>query len=78
MNVEGNSIKSEVSYLNGELVSYGTKGSVRLDVAVYDKAGTLVHVFDVKTGNATLKNSQIEKIHQHTRTKVPVTEIKIE
>lgn len=77
MTVEGFTVRTEVSYLNGKIVPYGTKGSARLDAAVYDKTGNLVHVFDIKTGKATLSPAQIQKIQTQTRTKVSVTAIKV-
>ena len=76
MESNGYTIKTEVSYLNGRIVPYGTKGSARIDAGVYDKSGNLVHVFDLKTGNAKLTAEQIKHIQTQTRTKVQVTVIR--
>lgn len=62
--MSGGSLSTEVSYLNGDVVPYGTRGSVRLDVV----EGSLLApaaVYDFKTGGATLTPSRIEQIRAH-------------
>ena len=58
-NLNNPNLQAEVSYLNGEIVTYGTKGSTRFDVVLYDASGTPIAAWDFKTGSATLSNSRI-------------------
>ena len=75
--LKNKNLKTEVSYKNGKVVKYGTKGSVRLDVVEYDKKGRIVSVYDLKTGNAKLSQKQIKNIQKHLpRKDVIITEIK--
>ena len=70
----GNSdLNSEISYLNGNVVPYGTSGSVRLDV-VEGPLNAPTAVFDLKTGSATLTQSRIQQIQSQIPggTSVPV------
>jgi RHS repeat-associated protein len=55
-------VKTEVSYLNGVPVPWGTPGSVRLDAVQYGTAGDLLAVFDLKTGGAVLSPSRANSI----------------
>jgi len=55
---------SEVSYLNGRVVPYGTRGGVRLDVVV-GSPGAPIAVYDLKTGSATLTAARIAQIRSH-------------
>jgi hypothetical protein len=52
---------SEVSYLNGDVVAYGTRGSVRLD-AVVGSPGAPSAIYDLKTGSAALTPGRIAQI----------------
>lgn len=54
----------EVSYLNGRVVPYGTKGAVRLDVVEGDRLAPKA-IFDLKTGGAKLTTARITQIRQH-------------
>jgi len=76
MKIGDNVIKTEVSYLNGQVVSYGTKGSARIDAGLFDKNGKLLQVFDLKTGGAKLTSKQVQHIQTQTRSQVTVTEIR--
>ena len=69
-------IRTEVSYLNGKVVAYGTKGSARIDAGLYNSKGELIQVFDLKTGGAKLTSEQVKHIQTQTRTQVTVTEIR--
>ena len=69
-------IKTELSYLDGKIVKYGTKGSARIDAGLFDSKGRLVAVFDLKTGGAKLTAKQVAHIQKQTRTNVQVIEIK--
>jgi hypothetical protein len=60
LNQQGFDIFPEVSFLNGEVVPYGTKGSVRAD-AVVGKPDAPTTIYDLKTGGAKLTNSQVGK-----------------
>ena len=75
LSVDGYTIRTEVSYLNGKIVPYGTKGSARIDAALYDSHGQLVHAYDLKTGGASLSTNQIRHIQTQTRSKINVTKI---
>jgi hypothetical protein len=55
---------SEVSSLQGRVVPYGTRGSVRLD-AVVGSPGAPTAIFDLKTGAATLSSTRIAQIRSH-------------
>lgn len=70
-------VHTEVSYLNGQVVPYGTKGSVRLDV-VNGPVNAPAAVYDLKTGSATLTPARIRQIQSHIPggSSVPVTEIR--
>jgi len=57
-------LKTEVSYLNGRVVDYGTPGSVRLDV-VEGPVTAPTAVYDLKTGSATLTPERIAEILRH-------------
>jgi len=54
-------LQAEVTYKNGQLVPYGTKGGVRLDVVEYNVDGTIKAVYDLKTGKAGLTTSRIQE-----------------
>jgi hypothetical protein len=72
-------IRTEVSYLNGKEVDYGTPGSVRLDVVEYNANGNITGVYDLKTGSATLTPARIEQIQSNLPGAgggVPVTEVR--
>jgi hypothetical protein len=55
---------TEVSYLDGNEVPYGTQGSVRLDV-VEGPTDAPTAVYDLKTGSAVLTPSRIAEILSH-------------
>jgi len=69
-------IQPEVTYKNGQIVPYGTKGGVRLDVVEYNSNGTIKAVYDLKTGKAGLTNSRIQQIQNHLPNNAPVYEIR--
>lgn len=51
-------VSTEVSYVKGAQRPYGTAGSSRADV-VLSRNGAVSHVFDLKTGSATLSTKQV-------------------
>lgn len=65
-----------MSYLNGEIVKHGTKGSARIDAGLYNSKGELIQVFDLKTGGAKLTSKQVQHIQTQTRIQVTVSEIR--
>ena len=54
-------LATEKTYLNGRVVSYGTKGGVRVDVIETLPDG-IINVYDLKTGSATLTPDRITQI----------------
>jgi RHS repeat-associated protein len=57
-------LSTEISYLNGEVVKWGTPGSVRLDV-VEGPVTQPTAVYDLKTGSAQLTAARIQQIQSH-------------
>jgi RHS repeat-associated protein len=60
-------LRAEVSYMRdaqGRLreVRYGTKDADRLDAVEYTDSGAINRVYDLKTGNGTLRSSRVDKI----------------
>ncbi len=51
-------ISTEVSYLNGQVVEYGTSGSVRAD-AVEGNQNAPTAIYDLKTGDQGLTASEV-------------------
>jgi hypothetical protein len=78
VNLGDSNIASEVSYLNGDPVPYGTPGSVRLDV-VEGPPDAPTAVYDLKTGRATLSPRRTAQIQKHipNGTDVPVVRITV-
>jgi len=52
-------VATEVSYKSGQIVKYGTPGSTRADAVLMNNNGTVRQIFDLKTGNATLGQRQM-------------------
>ncbi|ONI90753.1 sugar-binding protein [Saccharothrix sp. ALI-22-I] len=70
-------LHAEVSYLNGRVVPYGTRGSVRMDAVVGTQAAPTA-IFDLKTGSAALTPSRIAQIRSHLPSgyqNIPIREI---
>ena len=71
-------LSTEVSYLNGRVVPYGTRGSVRLDV-VEGPLNAPTAIYDFKMGSAALSPARINQIRGHFPgggSNVPVLEIR--
>jgi hypothetical protein len=70
-------LKTEVSYFNGQQVSRGTPGSVRVDV-VEGPVNAPTAIFDLKTGGAKLTAARIQQIQKNIPggNSVPVIMIK--
>ncbi|MGA2280262.1 MAG: toxin TcdB middle/N-terminal domain-containing protein [Verrucomicrobiota bacterium] len=69
-------VQSEVSFLNGKIVNYGTPGSVRLDVVHFAPNNQVLSAFDLKTGSATLTPQRILQIQQQVGSPIPVNLLK--
>jgi len=68
---------TERSYLNGDPVTRGTPGSVRLDV-IEGPLQSPTAVYDLKTGSATLTPSRVEQIQSNlpNGNNVPVYQVR--
>ncbi len=69
---------TEVSYLNGQVVPYGTRGAVRLDVVVGSPSAPTA-IWDLKTGSAALTQARIAQIQSHLPPafqNIPVLEVR--
>ena len=71
-----NSLATEISYKNGEIVPYGTKGSIRFDVLQYNPQGVPIAAWDFKTGSATLTATRIEQMQTKSGLYIPIYVIK--
>ena len=61
------SLKTEVSYKGGKEAPYGTKDSIRFDAVEYDiYTEKPIRAWDLKTGNATLTQSRINKMQNQS------------
>lgn len=71
-------VHTEISYLNGNIAKYGTKGSVRLDVAI-GSATAPTSAFDLKTGTAVLSQARVQQIRIHlpgVSMNIPITVVR--
>jgi RHS repeat-associated protein len=71
--IEG--ITTEVSYKDGQVVPYGTKGSVRAD-AVEGDINAPTNIYDLKTGGAKLTDKNVSKYNEHVPGSPPVQEVR--
>jgi len=77
VNALGNqSLATEVSYKNGEIVPYGTSGSIRFDVLQYSPNGTPIAAWDFKTGSAVLSAARIDQMQTKSGLCIPIYVIK--
>lgn len=68
----------EVSYLHGQVVTRGAKGSVRLDVVVGSPSSPTA-IYDLKTGTQGLTPARIREIQSHLPSgfqDIPVLEVR--
>ena len=75
-NLGNSNLRTEVSYINGQEVPYGTKGSIRFDVIQFGPDGTPVAAWDLKTGAAVLTESRIEQMQAQSGLNIPIYMIK--
>jgi RHS repeat-associated protein len=73
--IEG--VSTEVSYKDGQVVPYGTKGPVRAD-AIEGNVEAPTAIYDLKTGNAQLTPANVAKYDQNVPGTPPVNQIKPE
>jgi hypothetical protein len=73
INVEGTT--SEVSYKNGQVVPYGTKGSVRVDKVAGD-INKPSAIYDLKTGGAKVTTKDVAKYMLHVPENLFLQQIK--
>ena len=69
-------LRTEVSYLNGREVAYGTKGSIRFDVIQYNANGAPIAAWDFKTGAARLTTSRVSQMQAKSGLSIPIYMIK--
>ena len=69
-------LQTEVTFKNGLIVSYRTKGGVRVDVVEFNPNGTIKAVYNLKTGNAELTTQRIQQIQNNLPNNAPVFEIR--
>ena len=76
VNKLGNSnLRTEVSYLNGKEVTYGTKRSIRFDVMLFN-GKTPIAAWDFKTGAAILTKPRISQMLERSKLYIPIYMIK--
>ena len=68
-------LHSEVSYLNGKVVNYGVKDSVRIDAVLGSKKAPIA-VYDLKTGSATLGPGRIRQLQHHLPKGAKILEVR--
>ena len=61
--------------LNGDLVKYGTAGSVRLDIVLVNSSGIPEYAIDLKFGITPLKQTRIDQINQHLPHPIPIVQV---
>ena len=73
-------LRAEVSFLNGQVVHYGTAGSIRFDVVfgVKNAAGEFVPLmaWDYKSGAATLTQARISHMQKVANYYIPIILVK--
>lgn len=74
--LQNKTLATEVSYLNGEIVPYGTRGSIRFDVLQYNQNGIPIAAWDFKTGTVTLTTARIEQMQERSGLFIPICIIK--
>ena len=70
------SLRTEVSFLNGIEMEYGTKGSIRFDVMQVDSNGVPICAWDYKTGTARLTEARIRDMLEKSGLSIPIFEIR--
>jgi hypothetical protein len=68
-------VTPEVSYKDGNVVPYGTKGSVRADGVLGD-INNPAKIVDLKTGDAKLTDRNVQRYNQNVPGSPPVVQIK--
>jgi len=73
INIEGTT--PEVSYKDGQVVPYGTKGSVRIDRVVGDINNPSA-IYDLKTGNALVSKRDVTRVASQVPNKLILQQLK--
>ena len=55
-------VKAEVAYKGGRIVNPNMQSCIIIDAGIYDKAGNLIMVYDLKTGSAMMDVNRIVQI----------------
>jgi hypothetical protein len=58
----------EIEQTFGPDTTYGAKGSIRTDVILRSDSGTIIAIYDVKTGNAELEPWRVRQLRDKTGT----------
>lgn len=69
-------IATEISYMDGVVVPYGTKGSIRFDVLLFDEGGIPVMAWDYKTGSAVLSQTRINQMIRQSGLSIGIYELR--
>jgi hypothetical protein len=70
----------EQSFSAGDIVNYGSDGSVRTDVTLWDETHTnILAIFDLKTGRAKLTDARIAQLRKATEAGdgIPIIELRV-
>jgi portal protein len=61
-------VEVEQTFGSDPNATYGTKGSIRTDVLLRDATGTIIAIYDVKTGDARLEPRRVRELRVKTGT----------
>jgi hypothetical protein len=63
----------------GRSAEYGEPGSIRTDVVMRNEEGTVIAIYDLKTGNATLTPARVRELRSKTGVgpNVPIIELRV-
>lgn len=69
----------EHSFVNGGSADYGEPGSIRTDVVMRNEEGTVIAIYDLKTGNAILTPARVRELRRKTGAgpNVPIIELRV-
>ena len=70
------SLQVEQSYMGGQAVSRGTKGSIRFDAVLLNENNIPICAWDFKTGSARLTEERIRTMLKKSGLDIPIIEIR--
>ena len=70
-----NNIGIEQSYKDKNSVAYGTKGSVRLDIVLFNSNHLPVYAIDLKFGFSPLTQKRIDEINKHLPNPIHIDQV---